>query len=158
MGFFDKVKAMKNAVTGGAAKVFVDVDNAKLGEPFMINITAEPQGCDVKFDRVYIMLRGREVVEVEDYDFTYDVDGDSRTRREIVRKSHTTYDIEKTVASAGELKDGDTGAWSIEVELPSHLLPTLQGRYVRHEYEIFAGLDCFGNDPDSGWVEVHVSN
>ena len=64
MRFLDKVKSLKNAVTGGAAKVTVDADSFAFGEPFLIHITAVPQGGDVKYDRVYVEVRGYERVKV----------------------------------------------------------------------------------------------
>jgi hypothetical protein len=157
MGLLDKVKSLKNAVTGGAAKVYVDVQNAKLSEPFEVTVRAQPQGCDVKFDRVYLDLEGIESVEVPDYDFEYEEGGEKRKKREIVRKSAKTVDLKLTVADAGEIKDGETAEWKIEVNLPDGSIPDFRGRYARHSYRIRAGLDCFGNDPDSGWIDIRVS-
>lgn len=156
MGLLDKMKSIKNAVTGGAAKVYVDAVEGKLTEPFTITVRATPQGCDVKYDRVYLDIEGVESVEVPDYDFHYDEGGERRTRREVVRKKATTLDLKMTVAEAGELKDGENGEWSIEVSLPDGAVPHFRGRYAKHTYRMRAGLDTFGNDPDSGWIELRV--
>ena len=157
MGLLDKVKSLKNAVTGGSAKVYVDVQHAKLAEPFEVVIRAQPQGCDVKFDRVYLDVEGMESVEVPDYDFEYEEDGVRRRRTEIVRKKAKTVDLKMTVADAGEIKEGETGEWKIEVRLPEGSIPEFRGKYSRHSYRLRAGLDCFGNDPDSGWIDFRVS-
>ncbi len=138
-------------------KVFVDVPNATLREPFEVKIRAEAQGCDVKYDRVYLQVEGIESVEVQDYDFEYDEDGTRKSRREVVRKSATTYDIEMAVAGPGVLKEGETGEWTVEVRLPEGATPEFRGKFARYRYRVFAGLDCFGNDPDSGWVDIRVS-
>ena len=49
MGLFDK---LKNAVTGGAAKVYVDVGVITRGEPFQLTVRAQAEDADVKYDRV----------------------------------------------------------------------------------------------------------
>jgi hypothetical protein len=53
MGFFDKVKAMKNAVTGGAAKVSIDCGKLSFDEPFNIVVRAKTEDAPVKISRVY---------------------------------------------------------------------------------------------------------
>ena len=157
MGLFDKIKSIKNAVTGGAAKVYVEASAASLSAPIQVTIRAVPQGCDVKYDRVYVKLRGVELVEISNYQFDYYDDGQRKTSRETVRKRTTTVEVEVNAAGAGELKEGETGEWTVQIELPSHAMPVYRGHYVRHEYELLAALDTFGNDPDSGWVDLHIS-
>ena len=157
MGLFDKVKSLKNAVTGGAAKVYLEISEASLNEPFHVTIRAEPQGSDVPFKRLYLYIVGEEYVEVEDYDFHYEDHGQSYHRREIVRERAESLRLEYTVVEDGELKDGEPQEWTVEIELPEDALPEFHGRISHHYYKAYAGLDCFGNDPDSGWVEFSVS-
>ena len=76
MGLFDKIKSMKDAVTGGAAKVFVDVSGDKIDQPITITIRAKSAGNEVKYDRVYLQVEGIEEVEVPDTDVIYDEDGE----------------------------------------------------------------------------------
>lgn len=154
MGLFDKVKSMANAVTGGAAKVYVDVGSITYGEPFQVTVRAQSQGSEVKYDRVYLKVQGIERVEVPDFDVEYEANGERHRRREIVRKSTQTVNLELTVAPAGVLGENESGEWTIEVELPSGAVPNFKGRYCEHYYQVFAGLDCFGNDPDSGWIRI----
>jgi hypothetical protein len=156
MGLFDKLKSIKNAVTGGAAKVYVDVSGENMKEPFSVTVRAQSTGGDVKYDRVYLKVEGIEQVEVPDVDVVYDEDGDSHRKREIVGARHTSFESDYTVASAGVIAENGQEEWTIEVELPSNALPVFRGRYTRHYYRVFAGLDCFGNDPDSGWVELNL--
>ena len=157
MGLLGKLKSLKNAVTGGAAKVYVDVPSATLSEPFEVTVRAQPQGCDVKYDRVYLLVEGVESVEVPDYDIEYEENGEKRRRTEIVRKKATSLNFEVTVANGGELKENESGEWTVEVSLPENALPEFRGRFTRHSYRVFAGLDCFGNDPDSGWIDINLS-
>lgn len=156
MGLFDAVKSLKNAITGGAAKVFVDIVDAKIDEPFEVVVRAVPQGCNVRYSRVYLRIKGQESVEVPDVDITFTHEGKSQTRRELIRKSETTISMELTVATAGELVNGQDGEWRISVKLPEGAAPEFRGRFAKHGYLAYAGLDCSGNDPDSGWVPFRV--
>ena len=156
MGLFDKVKSMKNAITGGAAKVFVDAQSPKLGEPFMVTVRAQSQGASVKYDRVYLYVRGYEEVNVPDVDVVYDKDGDSHRRTENVSASCVTFEHDMTVAPGGTIEPDGSEEWTIEVNIPSSAPPPYQGKYTRHFYQVYAGLDCFGNDPDSGWIKLNL--
>jgi hypothetical protein len=155
MGFFDKVKSMKNALTGGAAKVYVDTETPVMGQPFKVTVRAQSQGAEVKFDRVYLNVRGQEEVSVPDVDVVYDEDGDANRKTETVHASCTTFEQEMTVTSGGSIDANGSEEWTIEVTIPENAQPQYQGRYTRHYYEVYAGLDCFGNDPDSGWVQIN---
>ncbi len=156
MGFFDKVKSIKNAITGGAAKVFVDAESPKMGEPFTVTVRAQSQGATVKYDRVYLYIRGWEEVAVPDIDIAYDEDGEVRRKQETVRASDTTFNHEMTVSAAGEIAENGSEEWTVQVDIPTSAPPPYRGKYTTHYYEIYAGLDCFGNDPDSGWVKLNI--
>ena len=157
MGLFDAIKSMKNAVTGGSAKVYVDIPSAKLTEPFQIKVRAVSQGSDVKYSRVYLHLEGIEAVEIPDHEIQVQENGASRTRRENIKKAVTTLKLELTVTGAGELKADQTGEWTVEAQLPAGAVPEFRGKLASHTYRASAGLDCFGNDPDSGWVGFRVA-
>ncbi|SCX95963.1 hypothetical protein [Desulfoluna spongiiphila] len=154
MGFFDKLKAVKNAVTGGAAKVYVECDGFSFSEPFTVTVVAQTKDAPVKISRAYLKVQGEEEVEVPDVDVEFDSDGDVERRLETVRASHVTVDQEYTVIDAQELEANKTYRWEVEVELPADAPLIYRGRFCEHTYCAFAGLDCFGNDPDSGWVAL----
>lgn len=156
MGFFDKVKALKNVITGGGAKVYLSTTPVSLGEPFEVTIRAQVQDADLKIDRVYIEIEGREEVEVQDVDVVYESDGDTRRRREIVRAQTTTVELEIEVAEGQTLDANDTYEWTVTAELPADAPPVYQGHNCLHNYHIRGSLDCFGNDPDSGWQELEL--
>ncbi|WP_309400323.1 hypothetical protein [Cerasicoccus maritimus] len=155
MGLFDKVKSMKDAVTGGGAKVFAQAEAPVLGQPFTVTITASSTGADVKYDRVYLKVRGIEYIDMHD-NVSFSHDGQSHNKSVHIKKSTTTFEQEFNVAPAGVLPGSATEGWTIDVQLPENAMPSFRGRYARHYYAIFAGLDCFGNDPDSGWIELHM--
>ena len=154
MGMFDK---LKNAVTGGAANVYVDVGEATRGEPFEVTVRAQAQNSDVKYDRVYLYVRGIEYVEVPDADLVRDNDGDVHRQHELVRASGTTWEYETNVAAAGVLGANQTEEWTVQVEIPATATPEYSGRFTDHSYKVFAGMDCFGNDPDSDWIRITVN-
>lgn len=142
MGLFDKIKSAANAVTGGAAKVSVQVPQARLREPFNVTVQATSTGQDVKYSKVYIKIEGVEQVDMKDKD------------NKSVSASAKTVDLIFTVAPAGVLAANESGEWNIDVELPQSATPEFKGQFTRHFYRIWAGLDTVGNDPDSGWQEI----
>ncbi|VVS94033.1 hypothetical protein [Desulfoluna spongiiphila] len=154
MGLMDKLKAVKNAVTGGAAKVHVECEGFSFTKPFTVTVVAQTMDAPVKISRTYLKVQGQEEVEVSDVDVVYDSDGDSRCRSETVRASHVTVDQEYTVVDAQELEANTTYRWEVEVELPEDAPLIYIGCHCKHTYCAYAGLDCRGNDPDSGWVDL----
>ena len=154
MGFFDKLKSMKNAITGGGAKVYVETEGLDLEEAFDVTIKTQVSDANLKVNRVYLLVEAIEDIEIPDVDMTYDEDGESERRTEIVRKQTPTLQLEIPVAGAGELQANQQYEWTTTVQMPNHALEPYDGKYCRHYYRMQAGLDCFGNDPDSGWIEL----
>ncbi len=155
MGFFDKIKSMKNAVTGGAAKVYLDCEHISYTEPFQAIVRAQVGDAPLKINRVYLKIEGREEIEVPDIDVMYGEEGDSHQRVETVHALNKTVDLEITIANSEELKANDSYEWTADVELPSNAPSIYKGRFCQHIYQAYAGLDTFGNDPDSGWIELN---
>ena len=58
MGFFNKVKAVANAVTGGGVKVFVECDPLVFATPMHVKIKVQTKDSAVKIDRVYLKIKG----------------------------------------------------------------------------------------------------
>ncbi len=154
MGIFDKVKSFANKITGGSAKVFVEADSMKIGEPFQVRIKAMVKDEPIQIDRVYLQVQGLEAVRVHDTDIQRSQDGQTRSRSETINRTHQTYIDEINVAGQMNLAATMTYDWTEEVIIPESAQPIYLGRYARHTYRIKAGLDMAGNDPDSGWVEL----
>ncbi|QQL46301.1 hypothetical protein [Sulfuriroseicoccus oceanibius] len=148
MGLFDKVKSLANAITGNAAKVSVTAAPVTMGEPFEVTVQAVANDSDVNFSRVYVEVRGVESIDVP----STSSDDDNR-----VYRSETTYTAELNVTGAGTLAAGANESWTGEVTIPLNAPAIYRGKYAEHVYEVRAGLDCPGNDPDSGWVRVHLA-
>ncbi len=148
MGLFDKLKSMKNAITGGAAKVTLSVDDdLEIGKPFNVHITAQAK-ADVNISSVYVLLRSREE--------THATDDSGRISKDIVG-SYDVCEIRFDVSGPQELKNGENYEWDAEITVDEdEYNPTFQGEIMEHVWEIQAGLDAKGNDPDSGWLGVEI--
>lgn len=152
MGFLDKIKSVKNAITGGAAKVTVEVQGKSRMEPFHVVVRATAE-ADLKVKRVYLIVRGVEQASVHNIDVAQ---GNS-TRRQTVTGETERVRVEVDIAGAQDLKQGEGYTWEGQVQLPAGALATFAGDTIRHVWTIQAGLDAVGNDPDSGWVEFEVA-
>ena len=140
MGFF---KDLKNKVTGGAATVRVTVPAARRGQavPVQVQATAKANG---KASAVYLLVRATESAEF-------------KANNEKVQGSKISYETRVNVAGAQDLKEGETYTWDGVLELPINSNPTLRGSIIEHTWEVQAGLDMPGNDPDSGWQTFDVA-
>ena len=141
MGFF---KDLKNKVTGGAATVRVTVPSAQRGRatPVQVQATAKSNG---KVSAVYVLIRATETSQ-----FKTD-DGNK------VSGSKVSYETRVSIAGAQDIVEGQTYNFEGVIELPSNSNPSLRGSIIDHIWEIQAGLDMPGNDPDSGWQSFDVT-
>jgi hypothetical protein len=151
MGFLDKIKSATSALTGGGAEVFVDLNNAERGMATPISIRGVAK-ADLKISSVYLLVRATEHASVEDRD----QNEDGQTETEIVTGRHLSYEARVEIAGSQEMSQGEEYNWEGEIMLPATTNPSIRGKMVRHTWEIQAGLDAFGNDPDSGWREIEV--
>jgi hypothetical protein len=140
MGFF---KDLKNKVTGGAATVRVTVPSAQRGRavPVQVQATAKANG---KVTAVYLLVRATESCEF-------------KHNNEKVSSAKISYETRIQIAGAQDIKEGETYNWDGQLELPVNTNPTLRGSLIDHTWEVQAGLDMPGNDPDSGWQSFDVS-
>lgn len=148
MGFF---KDLKNKVTGGAATVHVNVPSARRGQAVAVGVQATAK-ANAKVTAVYLLVRATETCEIKDSDHQ-----DSKLRDEKIRGRKVSFETRIMVAGAQELKEGQTYNWEGQLELPQNVNPSFNGTMIDHEWEIQAGLDMTGNDPDSGWQTFQVS-
>ena len=158
MGFWDKVKSVKNMVTGGGAEIIVATEQTEnsLDQPLIIHIKAMIKDADIKIDKVYLYIRATEEVVARDIDMVRDRDGDFERYVEDVSNTVQTFKTEIVVDGPQTLDANETYEWTTEVDLPSNLNGTYRGENASHEWEMYAGLDAFGNDPDSGWVRFDI--
>jgi hypothetical protein len=149
MGFFSN---LKNAVTGGAASVQIQLPPAaRRGETIPVTIQATAKSA-AKVTSVYLLVRATEHAQVKDTDYA---NGKSST--ETVHGRKITYETRIAIAGAQQLDEGQSYTWQGQLPMPQTSNPTFRGQMINHTWEIQAGLDMTGNDPDSGWQTIEVS-
>jgi hypothetical protein len=135
MGFF---KDLKNKITGGAATVRVSVPAGRRGQSIPVQVQAQAK-ANGKASAVYLLVRATENASFKDSN------GDK------VSGSKVSYETRVQLAGAVDLKEGETYNFDGHFELPPNTNPSLRGGIIDHIWEVQAGLDMPGNDPDSGW-------
>lgn len=140
MGFF---KDLKNKVTGGAAQVTIQMpQQAQRGQGLPVQIQATAK-ADAKLTAVYLLVRATESCEW-------------KNGSEKIGNSKTSFETRIQVAGPQELKEGETYNWQGLIELPVSAHASMRGSLIEHSWEVQAGLDMAGNDPDSGWQKLDV--
>ena len=148
MGFFSNIK---NAVTGGAATVQVVAPSALArGGAADVQIRATAK-ASASVNAVYLLVRATESAQVRDTDYA-----DGKSRSETVHGRKVTYEHRISIAGAQQLQEGQSYEWQGQLQIPSHINPSFDGHMIAHVWEIQAGLDMKGNDPDSGWIPLRV--
>ena len=150
MGLFDKVKTIANVLTGGCATVTLESDSVTLDKPFKIRVTAVIGNADLKISKVYLLIYGHEDINID----TVKHDDQGREYSAPLELNNDTAKLELTLDQTQVLSAYKTYLWEVDVQLPDNAPPIYQGCYCRHIYRALAGLDCTGNDPDSGWIEL----
>ncbi|MEZ4297905.1 MAG: sporulation protein [Polyangiaceae bacterium] len=146
MGLFDKVKSALNAVTGGAAHVQIHYGPQVLfpGEQVELGVSAQSTGQEVRSKGLFIDLSATEIVDFKD-------DSDNH-----VRYQEQTFYREIQVAPAFVLGPGETRQFQVKLLVPAEARPSFTGKLCRHQWQIRARVEAFGNDPDTGWIETRV--
>jgi hypothetical protein len=156
MGFLGKLRSMTQAITGSGAKVSLEVNRPSLRQPFIAKITAEVGDNDLKINKVYLIFRAEEGVVVHNVNIAIKEGDNFSARNEDVKAEIETVRSEIEVSGSETLQAHQTYTWKHEVILPHNALPTFHGVNANHRYFMQAGLECFGNDPDTGWIEVDI--
>ena len=148
MGFLDKVKGALNAVTGGAARVQFTFGPQILfpGEQAKIGISATSTGQEVQSKGLFIDLAATELVDVKDASDTH------------VRYQEQTFYREIQVAPAFVLAPNENRSLEVVFLVPADARPSFTGKLSRHQWQIRARVEAFGNDPDSGWIDIRVGS
>lgn len=151
MGFMDKLKAVKNMVTGGGAKISLEVDRSLTpGGRVAVVVHCQVEGAPLHASKVYVAVRAVETVDLVHQDRNNSSDKDR------VRATEVTFSQEFAIAGAAALPANSTHAWRGEVVLPGGVQPSYHGKHARHEWSVLAAIDVTGNDPDSGWIAITV--
>jgi hypothetical protein len=147
MGFFSN---LKNAVTGGAATVTLQAAPARRGQASAVHIQAVAK-ADGQVNNVYLLVRAVEEAQVTDTDYS-----DGKTRNETVHGRKVSFETKIQIAGAMQIKQGQTYDFEGMIQIPPNANPSFRGSMIKHTWEVQAGLDMTGNDPDSGWQAIEV--
>lgn len=149
MGFFDKVKSMVNAVTGGAAKVTIELQQACVfpGDKVEIRITATSTGAEVKSAGAFVDVWAEEKASLRD----------SETNKEL-SQSKTTVQQAIQIAPAFVLAPNETKVFEGSFVMPQNTPPSYVGTFAQHTCHVRGRIEAFGNDPDSGYQKIMVGN
>ena len=151
MGIFDKLKSVKNFVTGGGAEVHAQLPDVLVrGESATVSIRAEIKDASMDVSSVYINVRASETIDmvVEDNDDYHDLDR--------IYENNETFSDKFSLNIDQTLDAGQEYEWEIEIIIPEDARASYSGVYASNDWEIEAGIDVKGNDPDSGWIEIQV--
>lgn len=155
MGFLSK---MKNFVTGGGAKVSVEIaDTVPRGSTLQVRVTAVIGDSDLNAENVMLKIRATEKVSLQGVEVADRHDDEGGTERKTIHESEQTFKREKNLASAQTLEANETYTWDAEIEIPNDVLPTYRGRNAKHSWHALAAVAVRGNDPDSGWIDFDVT-
>ncbi len=149
MGFFDKLKSVVNVVTGGAAKVTIQLQQACVfpGDTVSVKITATSTGAELKSKGVYVDVFAEERVSFKD-----------ETSKEEINRTKTTTQQTILIASAFVLAPNESKTFEGSFQFPSEVLPTFAGTLCQHRCQIRGRIEAFGNDPDSGYQVINVGS
>lgn len=150
MGFLDKLKGAVNAVTGGGAKVTLEFQpqTAFPGDAVLVKISTQSTGAEVKSKGIFIDVLGTEHVHIK-HNAAIGVNQDLNVTKPSIEQSFQ-------VAPEFVLAANETKLFEATVTLPANLQPSYQGPFARHEVQIRARVEAFGNDPDSGFQAIRI--
>jgi len=153
MGLFDKLKNIANSITGNAAKVelFVQADVYR-NAPICVTIEANVKDAGIEIKRVYLRARATETVRIT---HTEIVNGNSVSKERTEMKQ--IHDFNFDFSGAQYLDPNKPYGWVKEISLPEGVQASYNVYPREVRWEMIAGLDTAGNDPDSGWKEVFVN-
>ena len=135
MGFLDKLKSVKNTLTGGGAEVYLSANASEEFFGYEYEITVKVGDADLKAEDVYVITKGVEEVEVLEADIVYDRQGEVDFRPDLVRASHTSFELRNVIELEEKvLSANETYAWQIEVELPENAQYPFRGRFCQFSH------------------------
>ncbi|MCU0663272.1 MAG: hypothetical protein MUC50_13220 [Myxococcota bacterium] len=146
MGFMDKLKGAVNAVTGGAAKVGIEMESpwVPCGGPLRVEVTATSTGPELKSKGIYIDVWAQETVKYHD----------SENHEQTI--TVTTFEQSYQINPETVIPASGSQSWKGEVMLPQEIYPTYEGKNAKNQWYVRGRVDATGNDPDSGFQPFNV--
>lgn len=153
------LKKLVHFVTGGGTDVSINVENPTLSNPFNLNITAIPKQSTLNCRKVYLLIRCKEekIQEFKPLDENNMTDNEKILSEMREWDSNITFSDEIIISGECKLNKDETYSWSTEINLNGAGEPSKNEKNHRIIWEVQAGIDVSGNDPDSGWIEIMVN-
>ncbi|HEX6810072.1 MAG TPA: hypothetical protein VF384_00490 [Planctomycetota bacterium] len=163
MGILDKLKGAMNFVTGGGARVTLEVppNRVQRGQPVQVRVTVSSTGGVVKTAGVFVDVIASERVRVPAQQIPIAhrpqvQPGQSARPLSDLDLSRQNFDQKFPIAPAFELQANETKVFEGTIQLPTHVPGTYNGVWASHEWRIRGRIEVSGNDPDSGFSVVCV--
>lgn len=156
MSLWKKVKSVKNMVTGGAAELDLEIISEPiLGQHFTVLVKAVVKQDSLNAKAVYLKIRGNERIHAEGVEIEYE-DGEREVERTVVNKNTVTFQETITINLDQPLSSDQSYEWEFDVFMSDELNGTYNGTHAWHNYQMLAGLDAPGNDPDTNWLDFEI--
>ncbi len=145
MGFLDRLTKASHAITGGGANILIQYPKRvfRVGERFKVRVTVKSTGYDVESGGVFVDIKAVEKGTVG---------GPGDDSASVNRK---TVDMSFPLTPSLVLGANERRVLDGIIQVPSGE-PTYYGS-IDHRWFIRGRLEAFGNDPDTGFVEIIVS-
>jgi hypothetical protein len=150
MGFFDKLKGAVNAVTGGGAKITLELGatGAYPGQQLRVRVTAVSTGAEVTSKGAFVDLMAVEQIRVPK--------SAVQNLQQDISVNNTTFQQEIQIAPEFKLAAGETKYFEAVITIPPTAQPSYDGPQADHGWAIRGRIDTFGNDPDSGYQPIKI--
>jgi hypothetical protein len=155
MGFLDKMADAFNPVTGGGAAVNIAYPRhpLKVGEWVAVKVYVTSTGGEIKTNGVFVDFMAAEQGRVSGYGRCPHCNDNVYTT---VNVNNVTVEMAVPLASPFVLGPSEQREFEAQVQVP-YGSPTYRSRYINHLWHIRGRLDAFGNDPDSGYKEIVIT-
>ena len=155
MGFLDTFINIKNLVTGGSAEVRLEIGAVKNMKPFEIMMQVDVAREDIKIEGAYLLIQGIEDINMPHRNLS-NRDDKGAAKKDTARSHTVTSEQKIEISDDLELEANEKYTWTAIAELSPYNQPAYEGKYCKHYYRVKAYIDCYGNDPDSGWVNLNI--
>jgi len=155
MSFYDAIINIKNLVTGGSAKVLLEIDSAKRDKPFNITMRVIVADEKLEIEGAYLIIQSVEDIRMPNNHAPIK-DAEGFKKKEIVSSHTVTSEQKIEISEKLELEGNEEYVWNAIAELSPNNQPAYEGKYCKHHYRAKAYIDCYGNDPDSGWIKLDI--
>lgn len=168
MGLFDKLKSAVNFVTGGGARVVVELPPAGLvaGQPAPVRVTVTSTGGAIQATGVFLDLVATEHLHVPGNLLpatpqattagTTTPTTTTNAFRPDLTLSRQMFEQAAPLAGPFQLAPNETRVFEGTVLIPPGVQPSYHGQCCRHEWRARGRVEVRGNDPDSGFQPIRV--